>query len=551
MNSSQLIEKLNRFYDKLGSDKKYSFLITGNWGIGKTYTYNEFIKGKDQVYYYSLFGISELRELEKMILKDVIFPTFNKLNSERTPKVLGSIVKGVLKDVTKFTNTLEAISPNNILEALTFRDLEFTPKSLICLDDLERCKIPMEDLMGFIERLKQRTNVIILCNEDEVNESIVYRDYKEKVIDFSYSLTDIEDKIILGKLSLDLKLSGDMENIILQEFKKHCKDNLRVLERFIHLFRELIFDLEEKQLKQRAKEKLLKACFYLACEESLNLIEDYLERKRSESKGDLRESYIEIWRGDIYLYVYNFSGKELMVELQKYSTGAKENLDRIVKKLRVEIEETKELIEDKLKLYFFMDKSSVETLYDEIEKFIEKSDLEYYVSSEDLLEIYVHYIYFSQVIGKKLKKETVEDLEKYIFKFYKKTKRIDSTGWLEKDLVEIRKDLISKLSEKFEAKNQKEDLEKIKLKLNNKEYDEISEIVEKLEILPDFLYEYLRESLSRAITLEEWKLWSCIVSNLSKEDREKIKEILKENKVKDVFMEKRILYFTKNNKLNI
>lgn len=44
MNSSQLIEKLNKFYDKLGKDKKYSFLIKGKWGIGKTHTYDSFIE---------------------------------------------------------------------------------------------------------------------------------------------------------------------------------------------------------------------------------------------------------------------------------------------------------------------------------------------------------------------------------------------------------------------------------------------------------------------------------------------------------------------------
>jgi len=244
MNSSQLIEKLNRFYDKLGSDRKYSFLITGNWGIGKTHTYNEFVKEKNPVYYYSLFGISSLRELEKMILKDVIFPTFNKLDSETTPRVFGNIVKGLLKDVTKFKNTLDAVSPSNILEALTFRDLSFTSKSLLCFDDLERCKIPIEDLMGFIERLKQKTNIIVLCNENEIDEKQLekYKSYKEKVIDFSYRLVEIEDEIILNKLSSNLEwISENVKSLILEEFKKYSKGNLRVLNKLIHLVKEIKF----------------------------------------------------------------------------------------------------------------------------------------------------------------------------------------------------------------------------------------------------------------------------------------------------------------------
>ena len=181
MNSSQLIERLNGFYDKLRSDKKYSFLITGNWGVGKTYSYNKFAKSKkNKKYYYSLFGISELRELEKMILKDVIFPDLKKLDEKTTPKVLKGILGGMIKDLG-LENSIDAISPNNILETLTFRDLKFTPKSLVCFDDLERCKIPMEDLMGFIERLKQKTNIIVLCNEEVINResSEIYKAYKE------------------------------------------------------------------------------------------------------------------------------------------------------------------------------------------------------------------------------------------------------------------------------------------------------------------------------------------------------------------------------------
>lgn len=344
MNSSQLIEKLNRFYDKLGSDKKYSFLITGNWGIGKTYTYNEFAKSKkNKKYYYSLFGISELKELEKMILKDVIFPDLKKLDEKTTPKVLKGILGGMIKDLG-LENSIDAISPNIILETLTFRDLEFKQKSIACFDDFERSKIPLEDLMGFIERLKQKTNVVVLCNKDAIENKEKYKEYKEKVVDFTYSLEEVEDKIILGKLE-ELDLSSDLKNLILEEFKKYCKDNLRVLEKFIHLYRELWFDLEKKQINQNVRIKILKACFYLSCEENLHLIEDYIKDKKTSK--DWKESYEEVVRDSLYSNVYKFEYKELMEELKSYWLGSKDHVNNIILNLKLEVEESTRFVEDK------------------------------------------------------------------------------------------------------------------------------------------------------------------------------------------------------------
>ena len=315
MNSSQLIEKLNKFYDKLGTNKKYSFLIKGKWGIGKTYTYNEFVENNNITkYYYSLFGISNLRELEKMLLKDNKFPTLNKIETNMETKFIREIIKGFLKDKVKLKNTLEAISINNLIEMSTIRDLRYDSKSLVCLDDFERCDIPMKELMGFVERLKEKVNVVVLCNEEEIKgeSKETYEKYKEKVINFNYELSEVVPEV-LKLMVASLEVEEEIKENIIKDFETYGNNNIRNMEKLVDLIERLSSSLDD--LSEMDKENLLRVSLKVVCNEELSLEE--LEEKevnediqrylsvRNYKKGSEREiqQIKELFRKDELLEI--------------------------------------------------------------------------------------------------------------------------------------------------------------------------------------------------------------------------------------------------------
>ncbi|GLI56178.1 hypothetical protein PM10SUCC1_16920 [Propionigenium maris DSM 9537] len=553
MNSSQLIEKLNRFYDKLGSDKKYSFLITGKWGIGKTHTYKEFAREKEQKYY-SLFGISNLRELEVMMLKENKFPALNKIESNTETKFIRNLIKGFLKDKIKLQNTLEAISINNLVEMSTIKDLNYSPKSIVCFDDLERCKIPMEDLMGFIERVKQKTNVVVLCNKDVIDEDQkkVYKTYKEKVIDFTYSLEEIEDEVILGKLkSSKLKLSADMEIMILEEFKQHCKDNLRVLEKLVHLYEELMFDLEERELTHEGKKKLLRVCFYIVCENELHLIKEYIKnhwnridnlinsssqfKQKEEIDLEKRKMKEEEFRLEKYSNVYEFYNKNLCERIENYYFGAKENINEIVIELGWKLDKTSGFLNNCIKKYVYLTTEGHVELVKKLEKYVEENNQKEYYNQRLSVELYFHYLYLCEVTSlnpkneiKKFLIDMIGNYPRYEMGNYWSLSSLRSTfkGSIYKKFSEEIKRVSDEVEKRHLEEKENNFIELIKKKEYVKAEKEFIKFI-KPNKFPAAVLEYFDYDFSNKMTFEEWQFWTMLVSLLKESKFEKLTELRK------------------------
>lgn len=567
MNSSQLIERLNKFYDELREGKKYSFLIKGNWGIGKTYTYDEFVEKKSlegKSYKYSLFGMKNLKELEMELLKESFIPTFEKLKDSSNKKAIWSLVQGLLSAGTG--GATDKIMPSEVLKILSLKDLKYEESSIVCLDDFERSDISMKELMGFIERLKDKVNVVILCNEYEMEKKQFseYEDYKEKVIDFTYSLEEVEDEIILRRLS-ELRLSDGLKKMILKEFKIYCKDNLRVLEKFIHLYRELSLDLEEIELENKfVGERLLKSCFYVVCENNLNLIEKFKsDKKKKYFSKDLLQSLMERGIENIlnketkkkenkYWVIYDVSESEVEEEVEKYFLGDKKNLEKIVKSFKVRARETERFMESELKGYFLLNSEGVADLIDNTEKFVEESNEENFPSLKQMMRFYSFYIYLCQKIKNEPNRKTTEKLEEEMSKFYK-----DEYSWVQEfeserffmkglgGIFEVFKEKVEDLKGKFKNEFLEENEKKVEGYLKGKKYLELSlelsNLLSEREEMPQIMFEYLKASFQRPITSDEWDLWHRIVENLKKEeDKEKINKILKEIKFEDPFAKERV-----------
>lgn len=169
--------------DYVNNDKvKYAVLITGGWGTGKTYFYEHDLKteilltengknnGKANVYI-SLYGISSIEQLSKEIVINYLIRV--KLHSsQKGSKVyrqIGNIISVCSKMFSFSFNGLSADFEKGIKElegGIDFKDM------IICLDDFERCNIPMNEIFGMINNLVEHCNckVIILADEDNIGK---------------------------------------------------------------------------------------------------------------------------------------------------------------------------------------------------------------------------------------------------------------------------------------------------------------------------------------------------------------------------------------------
>src|ERR1035437_1132488 len=163
---------------------QYAILINGTWGCGKTYFWKYKLNkiagnvGFESLYL-SLNGISKIETLEYQIFIRLI-PYIKKQENKvfkNSLSVITNVLNGISKKLTQ--QTISEIFKDVDLEAFNFS------KKIICFDDLERCQIPMKEVLGFINNYVEHKNLktIILADETNIDPNQEgYSNIKEKVI---------------------------------------------------------------------------------------------------------------------------------------------------------------------------------------------------------------------------------------------------------------------------------------------------------------------------------------------------------------------------------
>jgi hypothetical protein len=190
--------------------KKGATLLSGPWGVGKTYLYENYIKGElvksaDRegvpVIYVSLFGLESVRDIKNFIVAEALTSPHVTMKKETymNPILWGEVLKGV---VNKTQDKIGA-------SVVDFRvdPLKLLPEEIIiCFDDLERKSdnLSIKDFFGLISILKEKKNskILIISNEEQysveenegdekevlvpLNERKQYHQYLEKVVSFKF-----------------------------------------------------------------------------------------------------------------------------------------------------------------------------------------------------------------------------------------------------------------------------------------------------------------------------------------------------------------------------
>lgn len=194
--SKVLIEEQIRKF--LNSETPEVMAIKGQWGVGKTYSWNSFLKTArdDKIIklpaytYVSLFGINNLETLKYSLFESSI--SLELIGTEPSLSTLKENTAGVLKGygkiaggILKSTPLAKNITP--VLESLAFMNLS---RTIICIDDLERkgAGLSLKDVLGLVSLLKEhkQCKVILLLN-DGTPETKEFNTYKEKVLDIELS----------------------------------------------------------------------------------------------------------------------------------------------------------------------------------------------------------------------------------------------------------------------------------------------------------------------------------------------------------------------------
>lgn len=169
-------------------NSNYALLINGSWGSGKTYFWKDSLskicdENNFKTLYISLNGLNKIETLDYQ-LKIKLIPFLNKLDTKKAVSTLN-----LLKNIGgKIIQSKYNFSPEEILKDVEV-DTALFSKQVICFDDLERCNIPLSEVLGYINNFVEHKNskVLILSDEskipdsEDVNKS-TYNSIKEKVI---------------------------------------------------------------------------------------------------------------------------------------------------------------------------------------------------------------------------------------------------------------------------------------------------------------------------------------------------------------------------------
>ena len=177
--------------DYLIKESNNALLITGEWGVGKTYFFNNILskeiekvstKENESVKYkpirISLSGVTSIDDIERRIVAE-LYPSLNKGTK------IGKGIFKFLSSVPKIKEYIPEIPNSDVIDSET-------DNLIICLDSL----------IGYINNLTENNNLktIIIANTDEIKNKKSFNKIKEKLIgreiEYKINIEEVFDTLI-------------------------------------------------------------------------------------------------------------------------------------------------------------------------------------------------------------------------------------------------------------------------------------------------------------------------------------------------------------------
>lgn len=172
--------------------------------------------------YITLNGVSSIKTVDYLIKKE-LSPFLYSEKVQKIKKIIFGTIKFTTKINLDFNNDGKedgSISAElNLLDLLTSTNSKIKGSKLLIFDDIERCKIETDELLGYLNQFVEhnKCKIILVGDEDKIkelydkiNSKIHYKEFKEKLIGQTFSL------------------QLDIDNA-LEEFIKDCTDEAKVI----------------------------------------------------------------------------------------------------------------------------------------------------------------------------------------------------------------------------------------------------------------------------------------------------------------------------------
>ncbi len=224
----------------LDGDREFVAMLSGEWGIGKTYFWKEFttkhLKEKNVVYI-SLFGKNSLADIETEVVTKLY--RYNK-GLKKYSKHLNTVSNMASKAIGLPIN----VSAGSLLSLFSPSDFK---NIIICFDDFERLsdKVALKDVMGLISQFKEqkKCKVIMILNEKELNKlsdidgkkhDEIFALYKEKVVDYTFHYKP-NQKELFEAIKEDIGKTAWCESqTIYNFFEKIELKNIRIMKQALY-----------------------------------------------------------------------------------------------------------------------------------------------------------------------------------------------------------------------------------------------------------------------------------------------------------------------------
>jgi len=238
------------------SQTDFAVLINGAWGSGKTHFLKNNIypvlktKGFTPVYV-SLYGISSTEEIARRLFLESN-PLLKKVLERKNVKRVTEVVKALIGGASFHGINLKPpfFKPDTWLNIDT--------KLILCFDDLERVKLSLVEVLGYINNFIEHDacKVLIIANENELPAmDSNYEIYKEKIVgrtvEYKPDLDNVLDSMIRDyEAQIEFKQFLTEQKSFLKDFVTRTGNfNLRILKHALIYFSNIFIVLRSLQEK--------------------------------------------------------------------------------------------------------------------------------------------------------------------------------------------------------------------------------------------------------------------------------------------------------------
>ena len=231
MSINELNEYIKHYMEK---DKTQSaIMLSAPWGTGKSYYIKNslvpFLKEKcdKQCVIVSLYGLNDIKEISKNIFLEC---KLKKINTNSVGANTGKIVaKTVVKGVASFFGVNLDINEGDLDKLYSSIDLT---NKLIILEDVERSKIGILEILGFVNNLVEQdeVKVLLVTNEKELlnykesstndDTKKVTRQFDEKTLEY----LKVKEKTVSDTIMFYSSTSDAIINIMNKYDNKYLND---------------------------------------------------------------------------------------------------------------------------------------------------------------------------------------------------------------------------------------------------------------------------------------------------------------------------------------